>query len=72
MKTTLKEIKMFPAIDFEELDNEMFEYYAKQHKVMVAYSKGQYGISGMVWYLPNDNIWIKCTRVSSRYYRFHN
>ena len=72
MKTTLKEIKAFPAIDINDISEKYFnDTILGEHKTVIAYSKGQYGINGMVWYLPNLQVFVKCTLITSRYYRFY-
>ena len=49
MKTTLKEIKRFPAIDITTADFDTVKNIARYKHTTIAYSVGTYGVNGIVF-----------------------
>ena len=49
MKTTLKEIKNFPAIDITTADFDTVNQIARNKYETIAYSVGVYGVNGVVF-----------------------
>ena len=69
MKTIKKEIAGFIwAKDIDNLTDDEFETYKAMPKDIIAYSRGQYGINACVWYVPTTGEFLKCTKISTRYY----
>ena len=58
MKTTLKEIRNFYAI---EVDCDNIDYLTKCHLRCIAYSWGVYGCNGRVYFNETDNKFYKVT-----------
>ena len=67
MKTTLKEIKAYPAVDITTWSEEQLE--ALPHLDEIAYSVGVYGCNGKL-FLGNNGKFYKITSRSTNLFRF--